>query len=136
MGTQPTQIFAQHWYHIINFMAHNLIIIVMQTLLFVGSYGINMNVIHLFVLFEHQYHAHCLDTNVICLFILLKHECCMSIFCVQKYFYIKILTYYYYYTLKVESAKVNFRLPLTKIFFKINISSIRSLLCFFGQSTI
>ncbi len=52
----------------------------MQNLLFVGSYGINMNVIHLFVLFEHQFHAHYLDTDVIYLFVLLKHECCMSIF--------------------------------------------------------
>jgi hypothetical protein len=41
-----------------------------------------MNVIHLFVLFEHQCHAHCLEINVICLFVLLKHRCYMSIFVV------------------------------------------------------
>jgi hypothetical protein len=39
------------------------------------------------------------------------------------------------FTLEVESLQVNFRLPLMKIFLKINISSIRSLLCFFGQFT-
>jgi hypothetical protein len=38
---------------ITNFMGHDLAIIVMQNLLFIGSYGIDMNVIHLIVLFEH-----------------------------------------------------------------------------------
>jgi hypothetical protein len=38
-----------------------------------------MNVIHLFVLFEHGYHAHCLYTNVICLIVLFKHKCCICI---------------------------------------------------------
>jgi hypothetical protein len=35
--------------------------------------------IHLFVLFEHQYHVHCLDMNVICLFVLFRHECCVFV---------------------------------------------------------
>jgi hypothetical protein len=46
----------------------------MQNLLFINSYGINMDVIHLFIMFEHQYHMHCLDTNVVCLFVLFTHE--------------------------------------------------------------
>ncbi len=65
--------------HITNFMGHNLIIIVVWILFFISLYGIDMNVIHLFVLFEHQCCAHYLNTNVVCLFILFKHECCMSI---------------------------------------------------------
>ncbi len=36
-------------------MGQDLTIIVVQILLFIGSYGINMNVIHLFVLFRHIY---------------------------------------------------------------------------------
>ncbi len=64
---------------ITNLMGHNLTIIVVRNVLFIGLYGINMNVINLLVLFEHWYHAHCLDTNVIWLFILFKHGCCMSI---------------------------------------------------------
>jgi len=64
---------------ITNLMGHDLAIIVVWNLLFIGSYGINTNVIHLLVLFKHWYHAHCLDTNVICLFILFKHGCCMFI---------------------------------------------------------
>jgi hypothetical protein len=64
---------------ITNFMGHNLIIIVAQNLIFIGSYGIDTDVIHLFILFEDQCCAHYLDTNVICLFVLFRHECCMSI---------------------------------------------------------
>jgi hypothetical protein len=64
---------------ITNFMGHDLAIIVMQFFIFISLYGIDMDVIHLFVLFEHQCCVHCLDTNVICLFILFKHECCMFI---------------------------------------------------------
>jgi hypothetical protein len=64
---------------ITNLRDHDLAIIVVWNLLFIGSYKINTNVIHLFVLFAHQCHAHCLDMNVICLFILFKHGCCMSI---------------------------------------------------------
>jgi hypothetical protein len=60
-------------------MGHNLAIIVVQNLFFIGSYGIDMDVIHLFVLFEHRRHVHRLDTNVICLFVLFKHECCVFI---------------------------------------------------------
>jgi hypothetical protein len=60
-------------------MDHDLIIIVMQNSFFTGLYGIDSYVIHLLVLFEHQYHVHNLDINVICLFILFKHECCMPI---------------------------------------------------------
>jgi hypothetical protein len=50
-----------------------------KLLFFISSYGIDMDVIHLFVLFEHRCHVHCLDMNVICLFVLFKHECCVSI---------------------------------------------------------
>jgi hypothetical protein len=39
--------------YITNLMGHDLTIIVVQNLLFIGSYGINMDVIQLFVLFEH-----------------------------------------------------------------------------------
>jgi len=60
-------------------MGYDLAIIVMQNMLSIGSYGIDTNVIHLFVLFEHQCCVHCLDTNVICMFILFSHECCVSI---------------------------------------------------------
>jgi hypothetical protein len=63
-------------------MDHNLATIVAQNLVFIGLYGINMDVIHLFVLFEHRCHVHCLDTNVVCLFILFTHESCAHDFCV------------------------------------------------------
>jgi hypothetical protein len=66
-------------HYITNFMGHNLTILVMRNLLFIGSYGINTNVIHLFVLFKHQCHARCLNTNIICLFILFRHGCYMFI---------------------------------------------------------
>jgi hypothetical protein len=46
---------------------------------FISLYGINTNVIHLLVLFEQWYRAHCLNTNVICLFVSFTHRCCMSI---------------------------------------------------------
>jgi hypothetical protein len=49
---------------IIDFMRHNLAIIVMQNLFFIGLYIIDTYVIHLFVLFEHQCHVHYLYTNV------------------------------------------------------------------------
>ncbi len=39
---------------------HHLIIIVMQIYFFKGSYGIDMDVIHLFVFFQHWYNVHCL----------------------------------------------------------------------------
>jgi hypothetical protein len=64
---------------ITNFMGHDLAIIVMQNLLSIGLYGINTNIIHLLLLFEHQCRVHYLDTNVICLFVLFKHRCFMSI---------------------------------------------------------
>jgi len=56
------------------FMGHDLTIIVIQNQFFIGLYGIDMNVIHLFVLFEHQCHVHYLNTNVVCLFMLFTHE--------------------------------------------------------------
>jgi hypothetical protein len=67
-------------------MDHNLAIIVLWNLLFKGLYKINMDVIHLLVLFEHWYHAHCLDTNVICLFISFKHGwyMCMCVVYTRK----------------------------------------------------
>jgi hypothetical protein len=64
-------------YNITNFMGHDLAIIIMQNLFFIGLYGIDMDFIHLFVLFEHRFRAHCLDTNDICLFILFKYKCYM-----------------------------------------------------------
>jgi hypothetical protein len=60
-------------------MGHDLTIIVVLNLLFIGLYGIDMDVIHLLVMFEHQCCVHYLDTNVICLFVLFKHKCCVSI---------------------------------------------------------
>jgi len=39
-------------FFITNLMGHNLIIIVVQNLIFIGLYGINMNIIHLVMLFE------------------------------------------------------------------------------------
>jgi hypothetical protein len=36
-----------------NFMGHNLAIMVMQNLFFVGLLGINTNALHLFILFEY-----------------------------------------------------------------------------------
>jgi len=66
-------------YIITNFMGHDLAIIIMRNLLFICSCGIDMNVIHLLVLFEHRCHAHCLNTNVICLSILFEHKYCMFI---------------------------------------------------------
>jgi hypothetical protein len=43
-------------HHITNLMGHDLVIIVMWNLFFIGSYGINMDVIHLLVLFGHWCH--------------------------------------------------------------------------------
>jgi hypothetical protein len=34
-------------------MGHDLTIIFMKNLLFIGSYGIDMNIVHIFVFFEH-----------------------------------------------------------------------------------
>ncbi len=73
----PNLTHAPH--HITNFMGHNLIIIIMWKLLFIGLCAIDTNVIHLLVLFEHWCHVHYLDTNVICLFVLFIHKCCMYI---------------------------------------------------------
>ncbi len=62
---------------IINFLGHNLTIVVMiiRILFSIGLYYLNMNVIHLFVLFKHRYHAHCLEMDNVCLFILYRHKC-------------------------------------------------------------
>jgi hypothetical protein len=40
-------------YNITNFMGHDLTITIVQNLLFIGSYGKDMDVTHLLVLFEH-----------------------------------------------------------------------------------
>jgi hypothetical protein len=61
-------------------MGHDLAIIIMRIFFFIVSYGIDTDVIHLLVLFEHQYHVHCLDTYVICLFVLFTHESCAQDF--------------------------------------------------------
>jgi hypothetical protein len=69
-----------HYHYIItNLMGHDLAIIIVWNLLFIGSYVIDMNIIHLLMLFEHECCANCLNTNVICIFILFRHGCCMSI---------------------------------------------------------
>jgi hypothetical protein len=73
------QVLGEEPRYITNLMGHDLVIIVVRNLFFIGSYGINMDVIHLFVLFELWYHVYFLDTNVICLFVSFKHKCCMSI---------------------------------------------------------
>jgi hypothetical protein len=39
--------------YITNLMGHDLAIIIVRNLLFTGMYGINMRVIHIFVLFDH-----------------------------------------------------------------------------------
>jgi len=67
------------WACITNLMGHVLAIIIAWNLFFIGLCGIHMNVINLFMLFEHWYCAHCLETNVICLFVSFKHICCMFI---------------------------------------------------------
>ncbi len=66
-------------YFNINFVGHNLAIILIWNLLSIGLYKINTNVIHLFVLFEHWCCVHCLNTNVMCLFVLFEYICCMFI---------------------------------------------------------
>jgi len=67
---------------ITNLMGHDLAIIVVRNLLFIGLYGINTDVIHLLVLFEHWYRVHALNINVICLFVSFNHGCCMFIYVV------------------------------------------------------
>jgi hypothetical protein len=62
------------FFNITNFMGHDLAIIIMWNLLFIGLYGIDTDVIQLLVLFEHRCYVHYLDTNVICMFILFKHN--------------------------------------------------------------
>jgi hypothetical protein len=66
-------------HYITNFMGHDLTIIVVWNMFSIGSYGIYINVIHLFILFEHQCCMHYLNMNVICVFILFKPKCYMFI---------------------------------------------------------
>jgi hypothetical protein len=65
--------------YITNFMGHDLAIIIVQNLFFIGLYRIDMNVIHLLILFEYWCCVHCFNTNIIYLFILFKHRCYMFI---------------------------------------------------------
>ncbi len=60
-------------------MGHNLAIIIVQNLFFIGSCGIGMDVIRLLVLFKHQCCVYSLNTNVICMFVLFRQKCSMSI---------------------------------------------------------
>ncbi len=70
--------------YITNFMGHKLAIIVMWNMFF--SYGIDMNVIHLLVLIEHQYDANYLNTNfILCLFVLFGHKCWIFILVVYTW---------------------------------------------------
>jgi hypothetical protein len=96
----PMGFVLHFWEKIIGFMnlhhkfhGSRLAIIVMQDLLFIGLYKVDMNVIHLFVLFEHKYCVHCLDTNfnaylyylntdVVCIFVLFTPKSCSHDFCV------------------------------------------------------
>jgi len=71
-------------YYITKFTGHDLAITIVQNLLYIGSYGIDIDVIHLFVLFEYQCRAHCLNTNVIYLFVLFRNKCCVLIYVVYK----------------------------------------------------
>ncbi len=66
-------------HNITNFIGHNLTIIVIQNLFFIGWYWIDTDVVYLLVLFEHQCNVHYFDTNVIYLFILFRHKCYTSI---------------------------------------------------------
>jgi hypothetical protein len=71
-------------YYITKFTSHDLAIIIVQNLFFIGLYVIDIDVIHLFVLFEYQCFAHCLNTNIIRLFVLFKHKRCVFIHVVYK----------------------------------------------------
>jgi hypothetical protein len=51
--------------------------IIVQNLFFIGLCEIDTNVIHLFILFEHQCCAYCLNTNVIRIFILNMDVVCL-----------------------------------------------------------
>jgi hypothetical protein len=64
---------------ITNFLGNNLRILIAQNLFFIGSYCLNVNVVHLFTLSKHKCNGHYLNMNVICLFILYRHRCYMSI---------------------------------------------------------
>jgi hypothetical protein len=44
--------------YITNFMGYNLTIIIMRNLIFIRSYGINMDVVCLFMLSAHESYAH------------------------------------------------------------------------------
>jgi len=68
-------------------MGHNLIIIVMQKKNFEGFYGIDTDIIHQFVLFEHQCHVHCLNISIICLFVLFV----LLLYVYLCYLYIKVM---------------------------------------------
>jgi len=52
--SQKNKDYCTNGCYITNFMGHNLTIIVVKNILFKGSYGINTNVIHLLVSFEHR----------------------------------------------------------------------------------
>jgi hypothetical protein len=63
-------------------MGHNLTIIVVQNLFFIGLDGIDLDVIHLFELFKHQCYAHCLNIDVVCLYMLFTHKSHGHNFCI------------------------------------------------------
>jgi hypothetical protein len=75
---------AREMIFIINFLGHNLAIVVMiiQNLFSIGLYYLDTNVIHLFVFFRHRYHADCLKMGNVCLFILSRHKCGVHDICV------------------------------------------------------
>jgi hypothetical protein len=46
----------------------------MRNLIFTGFLWIDIDVMYLFVMFEHRCHMHCFNTSVVCLFILFTRE--------------------------------------------------------------
>jgi len=65
-----------HNYYLLikNFLNHKLVTIVMQNVCSIESYYLDMNIIHLFVLFRHGCYIHCLHKNVMHTFMLCRHQ--------------------------------------------------------------
>ncbi len=65
-----------HNYYLLikNFLNHKLVTIVMQNVCSIESYYLDMNIIHLFILFRHGCYIHYLHKNVIHTFMLCRHQ--------------------------------------------------------------